>query len=559
MTPERQESSAQHQQPQRADTGAAGVAGGETTCDAPQREPLHRSDAGCMCASVPGAVDIIGQMGAGKSLEELMEHVSRMKEQLRHVTYMVEVFDNQAPPHVVAYLSQNEEDQPNLTPQSGENLWQLTHHQEGWVSQMIKKGEAVDRTEELDKLYSVKDMGQKLDELSEQELEWAVAIDIRPGQVKEVKRDGELSAQTCRELMGHPLLNDMVLDTWPVSVLFNARLNQLHFQVMRKDGGGVACMLHFWLGAKIMIKIFDMVGGNIILWRLRGSFSAQRRLRSWLRGESRLWSTGMWEQRSPFPLSQLVEKDLMAFKTILKDKFKKGGIDSPDCKKADTMSLRYRYESDEFVRAGQNVFYRFVAKIEAKKTPHAWLAAASMHLYALLLRWVVGCEDNHFFPAAILPTKSRYTLMGKQVDGAHDSAGLCSLEFLLERWCLPWTYGAVGSSNLRNSAQWTERVRSLHRIVQECVAVTSLGCRMARLSKALKIVESVKLRKAFEGTEEFNTEFAKLRQRCGASHSRTASVLILAMIIEWQEERNGKLSVVQGKMASARSDLGWQG
>ncbi|KAG9102935.1 hypothetical protein FRC06_000720 [Ceratobasidium sp. 370] len=357
----------------------------------------------------------------------------------------------------------------------------------------------------------------------------------------------------------------MVLDTWPASVLYNTQMNQSHVQAMRKDGGGMAFMLHCWLGAKIMIKIFDVAGER----HLTAAEGFLRRMKETkIPVEGRVEAVEHWEvlhvreQRSPFPLSQLVKKDLTVFKTILKDEFKKGRIDSADRENMDTMSLGYRYKLDEFVRAGWNASYWFVVKIEAKKTLHMWLAMVSMRLYALLPHWAVGCEDNCLFPAVILLTKSWYASMEKQVDRAHDSTSLCLLEFLPEQWCLPWTYGVVGSSNLRK--WWTEQVRGLHRIVWEGVAAMSLGCRMARLSKVLEIVESIELRKAFEAAEEFNTEFAKLRQRCGASRSGTASKPILATIVEQQEERNGKLLVVQGKMVTWESfdfrewALGWR-
>ncbi|KAG9086151.1 hypothetical protein FRC06_003250 [Ceratobasidium sp. 370] len=65
---------------------------------------------------------------------------------------------------------------------------------------MVECGEVVDWMDALNKLYSVKDMGGQLDKLDES--------------AKEQKKDGELSCSARRKLMGHPVLNGMVLDIW---------------------------------------------------------------------------------------------------------------------------------------------------------------------------------------------------------------------------------------------------------------------------------------------------------------------------------------------------------
>ncbi|KAG9093174.1 hypothetical protein FRC06_011643 [Ceratobasidium sp. 370] len=509
--------------------------------------------------------DILRRQRAGEPTDELTERVNRMTEQLRHASYVVEVFDNKAPPHVVAWLSQNEEDRPNLAPRSGEKLWQLTRHQEGWASRMVERGEAVDRTDALNKLYSVKDMGGRLDKLDERELEWAATIDVRPRSAKEQKKDGELSSSACRELMGHPVLNDMVLDVWAASLLFNVRMHKSHVQAMKKDGGGAAFAVHFWLSARVFIKIFNVAGGEKGLAAAEGFLERAKHVG--ITAEGHEGAVEHWEalhaneQKCPVPLQQVAEADLSAYETILKDELKRVSVDGAR-NDVETTTLGYDYESDEFVLAVRNVYTRWAAKIAAKNTPHARLAAASLRLYAVLPRWRVGCKDNRFFPAAVLPTRSRYASIEKHVAGAQDSAGLCMLELLMERWSLPWTYGAIGVSTSRNSGRWSDRMRGPHRIVRYCMEATELGCRSARLSRALGILENHDLIAAYEAAEEFDKDLADLRQRCGASRSGPANPPILATLTERHEERYGTVSVVQSKLSSARTALRqaiWEG
>ncbi|KAG8728284.1 hypothetical protein FRC10_005096, partial [Ceratobasidium sp. 414] len=542
--------------------------------------------------------DIIRRLRAGESAEELTERVNRLTEQVRHANYVVEVFDGErlravfayrtltvgsdkAPQYIVSWLSQNEEDRPNLAPRSGEKLWQLTRHQEAWARLMVERGEAVDRAEALDKLYSVKDMGARFDKLSQKEMEWAAAIDVRPGQGDDARRDGELSQKACRELMGHPLLNDMVLDTWAASLLYNARLNMGHVQAMKKDGGGACFAIHFWMGAKILIKtgdtstdvsdaqIFNVAGGERHLAAAETFLERLKDAR--IPVEGREDAVAHWEalhsreQNSPAPLQQLVEADLTSFETVLKDEFKRGGLNDPDRDDQDTTSLGHRYESDEFVSAVRNMYTRFAARFDTKKTPHGRLVAASLRLYALLPRWAVGCGDNRFFPAAILPTKSRYAAIEKRVDGAQDSTGLCLVSTPVSLAGAPRLttparvpdgpgLPAVDLRRYRvlefeelGSLDREDTRRAQGRALLRSVAVAGL--------QALTILESPELIEAHQAAEEYDTELAALRQKCGANRSGPASAPILATIVERQEERHGTLSAVQAKMSSARSAL----
>ncbi|KAG9102877.1 hypothetical protein FRC06_000902 [Ceratobasidium sp. 370] len=452
--------------------------------------------------------DILRRQRASEPTDELMERVNQMTEQLCHTSYMVEVFNNKAPPHVVTRLSQNEEDHPNVAPRSGEKLWQLTRHQEGWASQMVKRGEAVDRTDALNKLYSVKDMGGQLDKLNEREVEWAATIDARPRSAKEQKKDGELSSSVCRELMGHPVFNNMVLDVWAASLLFNVHMHKSHVQAMKKDGGSAAFAVHFWLSAWVFIKIFNVVGREKGLAAVEGFLQQAKHVG--ITAEGHKGTVDHWEglhankQKCPVPLQQIAEADLSTYETILKDKLKRVSVDSA-WNNVKTTTLGYDYESDEFVLAVCNVYSWWAAKIAAKNMPHTRLAVALLRLYAVLPRWRVGCEDNHFFPVVVLPTRSQYASIEKHVAGAQDSTGLCM---------------------------------------------------------ALGIQENHDLITAYEAAEEFDKDLADLRQRCGASRSGPANPPILATLTEQHKERYGTVSVVQSKLASTCTALRqviWEG
>ncbi|KAG8717236.1 hypothetical protein FRC08_007935 [Ceratobasidium sp. 394] len=299
---------------------------------------------------------------------------------------------------------------------------------------MIERGEAIDRTDVLDKLYSVKDLAGKFGKLTEMELQWAATIDVRPGQQNEASRSGALSHKACRDLMGHPVLNEMVMDTWGASWTYNKRLHDGHVAAMKKDGGGAAFMLHYWTGVKLLLKIFNVAGGE---QGLTGAESFLERVKDdGIPAEGREEAVQHWEalhaneQQVPVPLRLYEQEGSEAFEEILEEELGEAGVDDLDGEGVTSTSLGQDYESQAFVEAVRNTYHRFAGWIEKKDAHHSRLVAASLRLYAWLPRWAVGCGDDRFFPAAILPTQTRLTSIEKKVSGAHDAAGVCLVSVL---------------------------------------------------------------------------------------------------------------------------------
>ncbi|KAG9076545.1 hypothetical protein FRC06_009450, partial [Ceratobasidium sp. 370] len=478
--------------------------------------------------------DILRGQREGEPVDELLERVGRMEQQLRQASYVVEVFDgkylfipsslirhaqNGAPAHVVAWLSENEEDRPNLAPRSGEKLWQLTRHQEGWATRMVDHGETVDRTEALDRLYSVKDIAGKSGNLTEQELQWAAAIDVRPGQQNEKSKPGVLSHKACRDLMGHPVLNDM-------SFLERVKDDRVPVE-----------------GREEAVKHWEALHAD--------------------------------EQRVPVPLRLFEGEGSDAFESIFQDELAEAGLDDPDRADVASTSLGHDYESDAFVRAARNAYCRFAGWIEEKGTHHARLVAASMRVYAWLPRWAVGCGDNRFFPAAILPTQRRLSSIESKVTGAHDSTGVCMRKILFTAARVfdgPVVLGLdlrlAGSVELETDcavvradpggAQGGATLLGRAAIGSYLPSFLPLLCS----PQALRIIESPALIEAMRAAEAYDEQLSNLRQKCGASRSGPASAPIFAAIVERNEESFGKLSVVQAKSSAARTALRgaiWEG
>ncbi|CAE6501763.1 unnamed protein product, partial [Rhizoctonia solani] len=70
------------------------------------------------------------------------EEYAKLTELVKKATYIVEVYAYDTPPHVLAWLSENEKERPHLAPVAGETIWRLVDNQERVADQIIQQKQA---------------------------------------------------------------------------------------------------------------------------------------------------------------------------------------------------------------------------------------------------------------------------------------------------------------------------------------------------------------------------------------------------------------------------------
>ncbi|KAG9101925.1 hypothetical protein FRC06_002483 [Ceratobasidium sp. 370] len=159
----------------------------------------------------------------GATEDKLWPHIERLGEHLKKATYIVEVYWGNAPTHILGWLAENNPDRLNFAPLAGEKLWQLCRNQEGWVERMVTENKAVDHIDTLNKMFSIWDAAVQGEELTKQQREWVAALDVWLMGLQAKPKDAKvrLSWKGAWELMVHPVLNNMVLDTKAALWVYN--------------------------------------------------------------------------------------------------------------------------------------------------------------------------------------------------------------------------------------------------------------------------------------------------------------------------------------------------
>lgn len=124
---------------------------------------------------------------------------------------------------------------------------------------MIEDGDATDRIQALDILNEMREQGASTRELTLAQATKYAALDLSPGDSDpKIKIPGLLSDQACRELMTHPVLMEMAVDTKAASWCYNSRLMDTHVIQMRRDSGA-SFVAHFWLSLRLLIRVRNCI------------------------------------------------------------------------------------------------------------------------------------------------------------------------------------------------------------------------------------------------------------------------------------------------------------
>ncbi|KAB5587680.1 hypothetical protein CTheo_8878 [Ceratobasidium theobromae] len=136
---------------------------------------------------------------------------SKLNKQVADATYVVEVYKDATPPHVLAWLGENEADRPNQAPRGGEKLWTLAETQESTIEDWISKGMVLDRIAGLNRWHEQREIALS-DKTTHRADSATGTMEGRSAvrqKTQKIKVSGQLTNEACLELMAHPVTNQM--------------------------------------------------------------------------------------------------------------------------------------------------------------------------------------------------------------------------------------------------------------------------------------------------------------------------------------------------------------
>ncbi|QRW23753.1 kinase D-interacting substrate [Rhizoctonia solani] len=457
-------------------------------------------------------------------------------------TYVVEVFDYNTPPHVIAWLSENEQAQPQYSPLAGETLWSLVQSQETTTAIMIKEGKALSREDAIAKINTLRYLQQAsklLDPNQTNPLGQSSKLSTR-------RRGISLGDKECLELMSYPTTMEMVCDTRMALCVYNNRITNSHADALRSDQGA-AFVAHVWMGMRLLNTLANTTLGTGLSESedLVASFDIQNITPTGLEESSTLFSNLISKpQEVPALLSYWEPSGHSIFEELLAKHIYGKGLSV--CKGD--------YYNPTFVCALRRTYFelgiRLCKRSEGDEKGKRLGVATS--LYALLPIWRLGTVMNQpaFYPAAILPCKTVYSAYEKSIKSTGETVANWTIELLLDRFQLPWTAGSTTPGKSCQSANWS----------------SNLGPMEARLSTALNFLEDSRLDAAIHAINETRKDdnSQKLvagftaQELCIACHAMKTGVVnhpILSRIMPRIGSSHGTLGEVQKKLIEARKGV----
>ncbi|KAG8735207.1 hypothetical protein FRC10_010877 [Ceratobasidium sp. 414] len=295
-------------------------------------------------------------------------------------------------------------------------------------------------------------------------------------------------------LFFNPLSMEMVIDIQPALCVFDHCLERAWaIEMLRPSGGPL--IAHYWLDARILIKIFSVEADEANLKAAIDFLDQDKTITPTGNHGSIQHFDKLHERFVRFPpllehYDVKIATKFAEFYVKALDSFKREGRPFIDENRRDAVvSLRLAFH-----QWGRWLLERGKGSVEKWET----VVGVSACLYAYLPTYRKGAVGGSlFYPMAALPAPGIFKTYlerwsaGWAVPGNGDS--LILLEELLDRGQIVWTIGAQGTGQSVNWANWYSRCRGLHQIVLRFYGALSLGPVEARLTEALSILEDPRL------------------------------------------------------------------
>ncbi|CAE6499305.1 unnamed protein product [Rhizoctonia solani] len=483
--------------------------------------------------------------------ENILEQWLELNERIKKATYTVEVYKHDTPDYILAWLAENEEQRPNYAPRAGEKLWSIIDSQEAMVRYLQRAG-IPERTAALNKIMEVIQRRTPTKDIGDATI-LAAMQGLRTSSQKKGNTN-EISDESIAQLILHPAMNAMVVDTSRALWVYNERIMDSHIHIMRKDLGA-PLIGHYWMSIRLLLKISNVARGvgleqaEKYLEGVERVASKSMRWAGYAAAEEHWANLHKNPQRTPALLTRYGDEQVAAFDRFFREEMNnKGGLSSGN------------YEDPGYISALRRIFLAF-GKVQNGPSEYARRFSASIRLYALLPLWSEGCNDDRFFPAALLPNRQCVASYAKQLKNGSDTPGLWVLETLLDKHQLGWTAGTVGNSSSQNSNNWTGRARGTHQILMRLTQSRKLGGRDAQLQTAMNLFDSPFFFASLSAVDKYlgngpESRLNQLKHECSARKSTIGDFPILRQIVSrLGVQMYGTVREVREKLDQARGAL----
>ncbi|KAG9086226.1 hypothetical protein FRC06_003210, partial [Ceratobasidium sp. 370] len=429
---------------------------------------------------------------------DIQAAIKQLGAEMERHTWRCEVYDlDKLTPAAMNALVRNAKEKPAMGMGSGETAWWTAEQFTLAIAKETKDHLRKTRAQVVNVVQSnwLRANGLNMS-MTAQEVDEQEKNEAKKGRAW-ARKGEDAGEDAASRLFLNPLSMEMILDCraalWPFSGVLEKKTAS---EMLRPSGA--ALVAHFWLDLRTLINIFNVYRGEGLT---DGEKYLDLPFKPTAGGDERAVNHYVRLHERPERVPQLLEH----YQQAQADRFAK--IYNEAVKQFDHDVRGIDFSDPAMIIAIRGAFDKFGSSIYDVKDVNSRRLAASIRLYARLPLYTRGDEDGAFFyPAAALPSRALLRKHHEQWTKNYAVPGtaecLTPLEELLKRNQTVWTIGAIGTSQSCNWQNWYERARGLHQIVLRIWSNTELGQTEARLSKALRILEDVRLPIALRAVEQ---------------------------------------------------------
>ncbi|KAF8600806.1 hypothetical protein BDV93DRAFT_546238 [Ceratobasidium sp. AG-I] len=472
--------------------------------------------------------------------EDCAEKMKDFMQATRFLTYRVEVFADDTPPHLLSRLGENKVKRINLVAGAGEHIWNESERLKNIIDVEMATGRSLEDAA-TDAVRSWLELQGK----------WVKGpmegTGGKPKGKKAVKKEdndegGGTTAQATAkttstkkkkdedhmmEFIKHPSTFTLAQDCRLALATFDKIVTASHAKAMATERGA-SFAAHVWIAIRLLFKIADIAPSKSGEEAKTANEFVDRFKLDDISADGHPEATSHWISSHPIN-SPWRTPILYSLFTPEAAKY------FDECMKIEGVPLRdslgfVDYDSDKTYLAVRRVFFRFADFFQDTKDEKTRQFRTQLKLYSMLQRWDKGaCDDTFFFPAALLPAPGWLNDREAEIAAKQHTfmrpgdAGIWVLDALVDHTQLMWTVGR-NAGNLWNTANWYKSSGSLHQLLLAYWERTDLGCSLARLQKVIEYLDDRRLHMALSiANERLAGPFEKMQPTFSADKTPAAN------------------------------------
>ncbi|KAG8730320.1 hypothetical protein FRC11_006990 [Ceratobasidium sp. 423] len=373
--------------------------------------------------------DLMRRVRSGDVETNLQQEFSVLREKLHDSTYLVSVFDMDTPQDLLLQLAENETMRPVAAPSDGEKIWMATKKQEAIIAVWQRAGIIDNRVVGLNKLngpqdnirtswdlalYGESDVTKLLERIP------AITGGGTPAPIRTAKDHFKGLSHT---IMAHPSTMEMACDTRGAMPVWSRRVKDMHARCMVREGG--ACFVaHTWQALALIQQVCSIKNPVNV-----------HELRKFVRDnqENGLDREGLPEASGHMKniLHQADSKDnvsrlLIDYEGVIHEEAQTWA--SSHLTEEEGFHVgETDFTSDRAITASrlmrEQVGLTLRRKAKAANDERLSMIGLALRVSARLPLWQNGCDEFHFFPAQMLPTRHLFQAYSAAIPVGSDSAG----------------------------------------------------------------------------------------------------------------------------------------